>query len=129
MKYPDTDSSKTSISKKIEPSNEDTDNETYEVWPRQTHPIPPSGFNRTAIVQQNVKKKIIYENEQEEKINHIELRIPAGIETTQPKRGRSRTKKSVNDVQTTQSKKRAASNNDQIDAEHVLKSINKRRKN
>ncbi|RNA04472.1 hypothetical protein BpHYR1_040689 [Brachionus plicatilis] len=56
-------------------------------------------------------------------------RIPAGLETTQPESGRSRLKRNVNGVQTTQSKKRAASNNDQIDAEHVLKSLNKRRKN
>ncbi|RMZ98553.1 hypothetical protein BpHYR1_047371 [Brachionus plicatilis] len=50
------------------------------------------------------------------------------VETTHPKRGRGRPQKSVNDFQATQSKKRAASNNNQIDADHVHESCNKRRK-
>ncbi|RNA06138.1 hypothetical protein BpHYR1_019611 [Brachionus plicatilis] len=32
--------------------------------------------------------EIIYENEEEEEINHVELRISAGVDTTQPKRDR-----------------------------------------
>ncbi|RNA28770.1 hypothetical protein BpHYR1_036056 [Brachionus plicatilis] len=55
MMYPDIDPSNTSSSENTEPSSEDTDTETYQVAPRQTRPIPPSGFNKTAIVQQNVK--------------------------------------------------------------------------
>ncbi|RMZ94028.1 hypothetical protein BpHYR1_010322 [Brachionus plicatilis] len=47
---------------------------------------------------------------------------------TQPKRGRGRPKKIVNDFQATQSKKRAALNNNQNDADHVHESRNKRRK-
>ncbi|RMZ92823.1 hypothetical protein BpHYR1_043467 [Brachionus plicatilis] len=64
----------------------------------------------------------------EEEINHVELRIPAGVDTTQPKRGRGRPKIIVNDFQATQSKKRAALNNNQNDADHVHESRNKRRK-
>ncbi|RNA16058.1 hypothetical protein BpHYR1_026766 [Brachionus plicatilis] len=132
MMYPDTDSSNTSSSENTELSSEDTDTETYEVAPRQTRTMPPSGFNKTAIVQQSrmpaIKgsSRIHYSNRFCKMDKKIET---TGIETTQPKRGRGRPKKSVNDVQTSQSKKRASSNNEQIDAEHVLESLNKKRKN
>ncbi|RNA21971.1 hypothetical protein BpHYR1_037161 [Brachionus plicatilis] len=43
----------------------------------------------------------------DEEINHIELRIPAGRETTQPKRSRGRPKKSVNDVKNHSIKKKS----------------------
>ncbi|RNA26872.1 RNA-directed DNA polymerase from mobile element jockey-like [Brachionus plicatilis] len=70
-------------------------------------------------------KEIIYENEEEEEINHVELRIPAGVDTTQPKCGRGKPKKIIDDFQATQSNKRAALNNNQNDADHVYESRNK----
>ncbi|RNA18952.1 hypothetical protein BpHYR1_000617 [Brachionus plicatilis] len=51
MMYPDTDSSNTTSSDKIEPSSE----ETYEVAPRQTRPISHSECYKTSLIQQTVK--------------------------------------------------------------------------
>ncbi|RNA41944.1 hypothetical protein BpHYR1_047420 [Brachionus plicatilis] len=53
-------------------------------------------------------------------------KIPAGVDTNQP--SRDRLKKSVSDFQATHSKKRAALNNNQNDADHFHESRNKRRK-
>ncbi|RMZ98867.1 hypothetical protein BpHYR1_040072 [Brachionus plicatilis] len=101
--------------------SDSSDEDTYEGY----LDIP---VNQQTNIQINNTTEIIYENEEEEEINHVELRIPAGVDTTQPKRGRGRPKKIVNDFQATQSKKRAALNNNQNDADHVHESRNKRRK-
>nr|APD26526.1 ATP-binding cassette transporter subfamily C member 4 X5 protein [Brachionus koreanus] len=75
-----------------DPSDEDTHESYLDIQ-----------VNKQTNIQINNITEIVYENEEEEEINHVELRITAGVGTTQPICGRGRTKKNVNDVQTTQS--------------------------
>ncbi|RNA33349.1 hypothetical protein BpHYR1_046028 [Brachionus plicatilis] len=93
--------------------SDSSDEDTYEDYLDIT-------VNQKTNIQINNTREIIYENEEEEEINHVELRIPAGVDTTQPKRGRGRPKKIVNDFQDTQLKKRAVLNNNQNDADHCF---------
>ncbi|RNA02014.1 hypothetical protein BpHYR1_004210 [Brachionus plicatilis] len=125
MTYPDTDSSNMTSSEDTEPSSEETYqqhsfNRLSRIVGEKTHEdyldIP---VNKQTNIQINNTTEIIYVNEEEEEINHVELRIPAGVDTNQLKRGRG-----VNDFQATQSKKRAVLNNNQNDADHVHESSN-----